>query len=722
MNETVRILIVEDKVTDFELAQREIRRAVDSCTFQRVDTRKDFLSALETFQPDIVLSDYKMPSFDGMEALKLLQQHAPLIPIILWTGSLSEDIAVESMKAGANNYVIKENIRRLGPAVIHALEERRMLLERKTAEERIQRQIEYLTALRTIDVALITSFDLHVILDVVLQQILAQMGADASAVLLVGADSITMEYSASRGFRARTIQHAQLKLNEGYAGRATAERRTIHVMDSLGTGSILANAPYLAGQEFVDYYGIPLIVKGEVKGILEVYHRAPLNLSSEQLDFMETLAGQAAIAIDNSQLLQNLQHSNAQLELRVVERTAELNRTNRELEHANRAKDEFLATMSHELRTPLNSILGLSETLLEQRQEPLSEQQQKSLEIIATSGRHLLDLINDVLDLSKIEAGKFDYYPQVIEVNALCQSSLAFIRGQATRKSIDVRYEEDKTVEKIHADPRRLKQVLVNLLTNAVKFTPDNGVVTLQVRSDANRDLIQFSVIDTGIGIAREDLNKLFQPFSQVDSSLTREYEGTGLGLALVQRLTDLHGGSVEVDSKPGIGSRFTVNIPWRHDLVAQQEAIEMGNQPLVSESNALPQTQIRGKILLAEDNVANVLTIGEYLESHGFEVVTASDGLQAIELTEETNPELILMDIQMPALDGLEAIRRLRKNPRFASTPIIALTALAMPGDRERCLEAGADEYLSKPVSLKLLVETMNRLLGAKKSKSANS
>jgi signal transduction histidine kinase len=713
MNETVRILIVEDKVTDFELAQREIRRAVDSCEFQRVETRKEFLNALETFQPDVVLSDYKLPRFNGMEALKLLQQQAPLIPIILWTGSLSEDIAVESMKAGANNYVIKENIRRLGPAVIHALEERKMLLERKTAEERIQRQIEYLTALRTIDVALISSFDLRVVLDVVLQHILTQLGANASAVLLVGADSITMEYSANRGFRSRTIQHTQLKLGEGYAGRATAERRTVHVTDLMRTGRVFANAPHLAGEDFVDYYGIPLIVKGEVKGILEVYHRAPLNLSSEQLGFMETLAGQAAIAIDNSQLLQNLQRSNAQLELRVIERTAELNRTNRELEHANQAKDEFLATMSHELRTPLNSILGLSETLLEQRQEPLSEQQQKSLEIIATSGRHLLELINDVLDLSKIEAGKFDYYPQAIEVNALCQSSLSFIRGQAMRKSIDVRYEEDKTVDKIHADPRRLKQVLVNLLTNAVKFTPENGMVTLQVRSDADRDLIQFSVIDTGIGIAREDLNKLFQPFSQVDSSLTREFEGTGLGLALVQRLTDLHGGSVEVESEPGRGSRFTVSIPWRRDLVAEQEAIESSARPPGKKAEKTKaHSASLGTLLLAEDNMANILTIGEYLESHGYEVMNAQDGLQAIEMAEKINPKLILMDIQMPALDGLEAIRRLRKNPRFASTPIIALTALAMPGDRERCLEAGANEYMSKPVSLKALVKTMDDLL----------
>jgi CheY-like chemotaxis protein/anti-sigma regulatory factor (Ser/Thr protein kinase) len=282
------------------------------------------------------------------------------------------------------------------------------------------------------------------------------------------------------------------------------------------------------------------------------------------------------------------------------------------------------------------------------------------------------------------------------------------------RKSIDLGFEDDMAVSNIHADPRRLKQILINLLTNAVKFTPKQGKVTLQVRSDAERDLVQFSVADTGIGIAREDMKKLFQPFSQVDSSLTREFEGTGLGLALVQRLTDLHGGSVEVESEPGKGSRFTVNIPWGRDTIAQMEAEDTGalNSAHGKQIATKESPAARAVILLAEDNMANTLTISEYLESHGYEVLNALDGLQAIEMTERHNPALILMDIQMPALDGLEAMRRLRADPRFTSTPIIALTALAMPGDRERCLEAGADEYMSKPVGLKGLVIMMENLI----------
>jgi len=398
----------------------------------------------------------------------------------------------------------------------------------------------------------------------------------------------------------------------------------------------------------------------------------------------------------------------------VAERTAELNQTNLELKYANRAKDEFLATMSHELRTPLNSVLGLSETLLEQRRDPLSTRQQKSLQIIEASGRHLLELINDVLDLSKIEAGRFDYYPQLIGVDDLCRSSLVFVKELATRKSITLTYEQPAAVSKLYAHPRRLKQILVNLLTNAVKFTPEKGKIVLQVRADPEEQRIQFSVIDNGIGIAAEDLKKLFQPFVQVDSSLTREYEGTGLGLALVQKLTDLHGGSVAVESEVGKGSRFTINLPWIKEVnqPTDSELALAETSDIAAKSAAQPLEH--GTVLLAEDNMANVLTVGDYLESYGYQVAVARDGQAAIEKAFAIQPDIILMDIQMPVMDGLEAIQRLRTDPRFASTPIIALTALAMSGDRERCLAAGANEYLSKPVSLKGLLKTIRQLLKA--------
>jgi len=569
-----------------------------------------------------------------------------------------------------------------------------------------------------IDIAISSSFDLDVILEVVLQHVLSQLGVDASAILLFNAQMQTIEYAASHGFRSNALQHTRLKLGEGYAGRAVIERKTIHISDLMETGGRLANSLFLEHESFVDYYGAPLIVKGEVKGVLEIYHRSHLKTDAEWLEFLEALAGQAAIAIDNAQLFENLQRSNLTLEHRVAERTTELNRTNAELEHANRVKDEFLANMSHELRTPLTSILGLSESLLEQRRGSLNEHQQKSLEIIESSGYHLLELINDVLDLSKIEAGKFDFYPQTILVDEICRSSLAFVRSQAAKKSIAITYIQSISISRIFADPRRLKQILVNLLSNAVKFTPENGEVILQVNADLEQDLIKFSVIDNGIGISDHDLRRLFQPFVQVDSGLSRPHEGTGLGLALVQKLTDLHGGSVQVASEVGKGSRFMVSLPCLQDEVAKLEKLESGQALPGAEPTDYAEVSIetsahRGVILLADDNMPSILTIGEYLESHGYEIAVAHDGATAAEKAEAVHPDLILMDIQMPVMNGLEAIARLRGNARFADTPIIALTALAMPGDRERSLLAGANEYMSKPVSLKLLAKTINELLG---------
>ena len=590
--------------------------------------------------------------------------------------------------------------------------------ERVQAEEQIQRQFKRLNGLRAIDIAIGSSLDLHVTLDVVLQQTISLLNVDAGAVLLVNPESRTIECIASRGFHSDASPYQELALGSGLAMRAVNARKVVHISEVMETGCTLITASHFGNESFVDYFGAPLIVKGEVKGVLEIYHGSSVQMDTEWMDFLETLAGQAAIAVDNAQLFRSLQQANAELEGRVSERTTELNKANAELERANRAKDEFLANMSHELRTPLNSIIGLSESLLEQRRGTLNENQQKSLEMIGASGGHLLELINDILDLSKIEAGKFDFYPQPISLDELCRSCLAFVKTQAYKKSITVTYIQEPFVSRIFADPRRLKQILVNLLINAVKFTSENGRVTLRVNAELEQDLIQFAVIDTGIGITPENLQRLFQPFVQVDSSLTRQYEGTGLGLTIVQKLTDLHGGSVQVESKFGEGSCFTINLPCGQNEIANLENIQLETRSYSPEKAEKAENSLEAKttpqatILLAEDNMSNVLLISEYLESLGYQIVVAHDGLEAIEKAETGNPDVILMDIQMPGINGLDAIAHLRSQMEFVTMPIIALTALAMPGDRERCLLAGATEYMSKPVSLKSLKQMIETFL----------
>ena len=402
-----------------------------------------------------------------------------------------------------------------------------------------------------------------------------------------------------------------------------------------------------------------------------------------------------------------LQQYAADLERRVEERTIELT-------HANRAKSEFLANMSHELRTPLNSILGLSEALLEQSRGPLNEKQAQALQVIEASGTHLLSLINDILEVSKIEADKLKIYLDIISVKDVCESSLNFVRELAIKKSITLDFWNYQEVSTLYADPQRLKQILINLLNNAVKFTPEKGNVSLEVELDHEHDQIQFFITDNGIGIAPDDLKKLFSPFMQVDSSLARQYQGTGLGLTIAYKLTELHGGSLQVESAVGKGSRFIVSLPWDQTHATSQATSPTEKPPQVARE---PQQLLRplAKILLADDHEVNTMMLGEYLQSRGYEVTTARNGLEALAKAEDTLPHLIIMDIQMPEMDGLEAIQHLRADSRFISTPIIALTALAMSGDRERCLEAGADEYMSKPVSLRMLAEKIQEILSQK-------
>jgi len=348
-----------------------------------------------------------------------------------------------------------------------------------------------------------------------------------------------------------------------------------------------------------------------------------------------------------------------------------------------------------------------SQVLLEGVHGPVSNKQADDIQTIKSSGEHLLGLINDVLDVSKVESGQFTLNLVGIDVNEVCKSSLVFVNQLAEKKSIRVDYSSIWPAPVIIADAKRLKQILVNLLTNAVKFTPNHGGVKLEVQTDTSAGVIRFSITDNGIGISAENISKLFKPFVQLDSSLSRSHQGTGLGLSLVRKLVELHGGSVEVQSEVGVGSCFTFVIPLREAHVSNE------SRPVDSKNEANVSIQPHGtEVLLVDDDEVNAMVISDYLESFGHHVVYASGGQQMFSKLEETRPDIILMDIQMPNVNGLELSQRLRSDPRFDTVPIIAITALAMSGDRERCLEAGINDYLSKPLSLEKLRSMMEELL----------
>ena len=398
----------------------------------------------------------------------------------------------------------------------------------------------------------------------------------------------------------------------------------------------------------------------------------------------------------------------------LAERTAQLSQANVELAHAARLKDEFLANMSHELRSPLTAILGISQTFLEEFYGPLNDKQRKSIRTLEESGEHLLALINDILDLSKIEAEKLTLNLNTVSVNDVCQACLRMTKEAAFKKQIRVATTLDYAIDTIQADERRLKLILVNLLSNAVKFTPEGGSIRLEVNGDAEHGVIDFSVRDTGYGIAKEDMKHLFEPFVQVGGTLNRAQEGTGLGLSLVYRLAEMHGGSVSVESLVDQGSCFTISLPWQAYMPDNSSLSEMGPLPTAREpeSALIDNIHTSAVILLADDQETTTHFLFDYLTTLGYQVIVARDGVDAVEQCQAKHPNLILMDIQMPVMSGLDAIREIRADTDIAPIPIIALTALAMPGDKKRCLSAGANDYLSKPVNLKKLVTAIEALL----------
>lgn len=369
-------------------------------------------------------------------------------------------------------------------------------------------------------------------------------------------------------------------------------------------------------------------------------------------------------------------------------------KANLELERALRLKDEFLANMSHELRTPLNAIIGVSDNLDFEIGGPLSEKQRQYVHTIRENGYHLLSLINDILDLAKIEAGKIHLSLGDVDLNVVCQSSLRMVRELALKKRQVISYDIEPQVGAISADERRLKQMIVNLLSNAVKFTPEGGSLGLEVRLDRANSVANITVWDNGIGIDEKDLDSLFKPFIQLDGGMGRGQSGTGLGLALVRQMARLHGGGIGVKSAPGIGSRFTISLPLVEHPV-QAPPCKQGGLASLHGSE-------QGSVLVIEDIETNQVFVRDFLEAMGYRVELACNGLDGLDAAERVHPDVILMDLQMPGMNGFHTTQRLRSMPAFFNTPIIALTAMAMPGERERCLEMGMNEYVSKPVNLR--------------------
>jgi len=403
---------------------------------------------------------------------------------------------------------------------------------------------------------------------------------------------------------------------------------------------------------------------------------------------------------------------NSILEKTVGTRTLALNTAKREAEHANKAKSDFLATMSHEIRTPMTAVLGVADLMLESEISPQTRQQ---VERIRTATLSLMQIINDILDISKIDAEKLDLEYVDFHAPSLITEVVDLFREQQKgnhRENLGITATIDPSFPiGVHSDPVRIRQILVNLFGNALKFT-EKGAVTL--RADLghtdNGDVLKFSIQDTGIGIRPENIETLFNDFTQADSSITRRYQGSGLGLAISRRLVEKMGGEIGVESEFGEGTTFWFTIPY---TPAETDVSE-----LFSTDHPLAVTKVRAKqqlnILLAEDNRLNQLIIPALIQSMGHRVTVAENGIRALEELRQTDFDVILMDIRMPEMSGLDATRAIRQldTPK-ANIPIIALTADAMKDNRTKCLEAGMNEMATKPIDRNSLATTINNVLG---------
>jgi signal transduction histidine kinase/DNA-binding response OmpR family regulator len=533
----------------------------------------------------------------------------------------------------------------------------------ETRQAELAAKVEQLTALGEIGQAVSSSLDLDLVLTKIVSHAVQLTDADGGSVF---------EFDeASEAFHLRTtfgtgedlveaLRRVHVGLHETFVGKAALQRKARQAPD-LRTEPRDVHLQTLLEGGWLSVITIPILRDDHIVGALVLRRHTPGAFSDEVGELLEAFAGQSAVAILNARLFRELQQKGSELEV------------------ASRHKSEFLASMSHELRTPLNAVIGFSEVLLERMFGDLNERQEEYLRDILDSGKHLLELLNDILDLSKVEAGRMELNPTEFLVRDALEYGTLMVRERAVNRGLTINLDVDEDVGSILADELRFKQVVLNLLSNAVKFTRQH----VDIKAERREGKLVVSVSDDGPGVVPQDRGRIFESFQQGGRGTSKE-EGTGLGLSLSKRIVELHGGQIWLDSEMGAGSTFSFCIPFtvtEMDADGLQELEEVPSRPLV---------------VIVEDDPRSLDLLGLYVKSTGVDFASARDGRHGLELVRRMRPVAVVLDIRLPILDGWDLLALLKADPATAPIPVVVVS---MVDERGKGFALGAAEYLVKPV-----------------------